>query len=72
MYEEFVNVSLSSAQLSDYSNVIVYHWHAMQDIPEKERFSETRKKTNLVEIASQFRHTWPQGYDRAQWFDRVP
>jgi hypothetical protein len=56
LFEEFVKESIhSEEQIPGLSNVFVYHWHTMVDIPEEERFDPIYKKAFLLEIATQFR-----------------
>ena len=45
MFETYVSHSVSEYENnSDFSNVLVHHWHPIMDLDEEEWFSEKNKK----------------------------
>ena len=53
-YEEFVKINLKEYNSTGDSDIPIYHFHSIQDVPEEQRFSKDYKRAYLPEVASQF------------------
>ena len=53
-YEEFVKINLKEYNSTGDSDIPIYHFHSIQDVPKEERYSKDYKRAYLPEVASQF------------------
>ena len=56
-YEEFINTSIKEYNTTGYSDISIYHYHSILEIPETEWFTKKYKRIYLPEVATQFRST---------------